>query len=158
MITPLQLKDYTIDHVSFEVNPVYRTDRERVTSIRSSPPRERFQLSYELFRDKETGNQSGIRLIAELQPEDPDEDWRYKVSIGIFGEFAYIDEPQNRPETFDPDHFLLINGLSILYGLLRAKVTELTSGTPYGKLILSTVDFSAIVEKNTRPESQEALE
>jgi preprotein translocase subunit SecB len=78
--------------------------------------------------------------------EDWAEEHRYRARISVVGQFSFQDEREDRPPAEDLAHFFMQSSVSILYGIIRTRLADATSGQPYSKLMLPTMDFTPFIE------------
>lgn len=147
---PLQLRDYRTTTVSYE-----RLDAQ------SSPEDIDPGVGLSFGVDAEFDNEEEIQLI-ELEirynEEDrvPEEIAPYVVHRGhvrVNGEFYWSDEEVAARD--DARRLLLTNGLSMLYGIARVRVSDITADGKEGRLVLPSVSFLPIARDWLNEEEDE---
>ena len=138
MIAPLQLVDFETTALAYE-----RLDAE--------PPPEDLDLGVglgfeiEAEVDEERDAQR-IRLLVSYNEEDVPEDvkpyLKHRGRLRVTGWLQWIDE--ETADRDDAERLLLTNGLTMLYGIARVRVADLTDGD--GRLLLPSVSFLPIVD------------
>ena len=127
----IQLNHYVIDGISVMPNPKYvESVAKRAgnvsAAIRISPHKE---------------DEKKYKLTLEIQvkpvPRKEKEFFPYMVAIGGTAFFTF-ENPCPREEA---DKALRLNGASILYGLLRAQVAQVTAQSVHGQFLLPTLNF-----------------
>lgn len=143
MIAPLQLDDFETQVLAYE-----RVEAE-------SPPEDvdvgvAFGFEIDAEVDEERGNQR-IRLLVSYNEEDVPDDVepyiKHRGRLQVTGWLHWIDEEFADRE--DAERLLLTNGLTMLYGIARVRVADLTDESRTDgedRLILPSVSFLPIVE------------
>lgn len=140
MISPLQLLDYRSELLAYE-----RLDAE-------SPPDDldmgvglaiEFDTHFDEGRDAQC-----LDLVVDFNQEDgvPEEVQPYLIHRGRYrtvGWVRWIDDEVSARE--DAHRLLMVNGLSMLFGITRVYVAELTSGSER-RLVLPSVTFQTAVD------------
>jgi len=157
MIAPLQLLDYRTTTLAYE-----RLDAE--------PPPDDVDLGVALefeidaTYDDENEVQRLALTVGYNEKEVPDEVAPYishQGRIRVTGWLQWIDdEVSNRDDARD---LMLTNGLTMLYGIARVRVADLTEGGDRDRLLLPSVAFQPIVrdwlqeDEDSADDASEAL-
>ena len=138
MIAPLQLHDFETQTLAYE-------------RIEAEPPPEDadvgvglgFEIDAEVDEERDAQR---IDLLVSYNEEDIPEDVepyiKHRGRLRITGWLHWFDEEFAERE--DAERLLLTNGLTMLYGIARVRIADLTEGD--GQLILPSVSFLPIVE------------
>ena len=138
MIAPLQLFDFETTTLAYE-----RLDAE--------PPPEEADLGVALGFEIEAGvdeerDLQRIRLLVSYNEEDVPEDvepyLKHRGRLRVTGWLQWVDE--ETADRDDAERLLLTNGLTMLYGVARVRVADLTAGDD--RLLLPSVSFLPIVD------------
>lgn len=80
-----------------------------------------------------------LRLEVKVGPDENSQLTPPAYTVMIKGRafFAF----KKNPSKDEADRFLQLNGVSILYGLLRGHVAQITAQGPYGQFLLPTLNF-----------------
>ena len=143
MLAPLQLLDYAIDRVQYEqIRPGTEEmpDPAEIAGLG-------FRMEMEQMKDSDVVRlQLQVEVNQEELPEEVEGHVFHRGSIRISGWFTWIDE--DVPERFkDPQKLMLVNGLSILYGVARNHMVHLTEPGPAPRLMLPSISFFPLVEE-----------
>lgn len=132
-----QLEHYLLDAVNVATNLAYdKTLPEQSLGVQATlgiathptdPKRFMLVLSIAVGADKEN------------QQKAP----AYAVSISGRAFFAFA-EPPNKDEA---EKFLSLQGASILYGLLRGQVSQITAQGPHGQMLLPSLNFQELQQQ-----------
>lgn len=141
--SPLQLKHYTLTEVSIKPYEGYASDGD---SEYPSFDDVDFSSSVEFGPAHRKGEESrglwGIRLHLVCKATE-ENSFPYQFNVGAAGVF----DGENLPEG-DKSNLVLVNGTSLLYGVLRDEVLRLTSRMFNGPVMLPTVQFSQLAEQS----------
>ena len=138
MSNQFQLSRYDIESIAItpnnNYNPKLKAHSGDVTS------------TLQVARHKEDPKKFIVMLELLVRPTNGREAkfYPYNISIKGRGHFAFHDEPQPS----DANRILNVNGASILYGLLRAQIIQITAQSIRGQFILPALNFVEIFEKN----------
>jgi preprotein translocase subunit SecB len=138
---PLQLRDYRTTTISYE-----RLDAE-------TPPDDvDLGVGLSFGVDAEFDDEEEVQLIeldVRYNEEDrvPEEAAPYIVHRGhvrVTGQFYWADEEVAARD--DARRLLLTNGLSMLYGIARVRVADVTADGKEARLVLPSINFLPIAE------------
>lgn len=132
-VSPLQLRSFQILKLHFEVAEGGTPDLECEQGA---------DLDFDLrFRDD---SQSDCLLVLKHSINEQDVDFHrcgFRVSAEVGGVFDLEVLKTEYPETSEWTGFLLINGLSMLYTMLRQIVLQVSSVSPTSGILLPTVNM-----------------
>lgn len=149
----LQLEHYEL--ASLQIEPVegyVATAESRYPSFSNAD----FESSVE-FGQAERGDEApnylwGIKLRLRGEPkEGASFPYRFDVSvIGFLNGEGLVEEKHTRQD------LVLVNGTSLLYGVLRDEVLRLTSRMRHGALLLPTASFHSLAKTHGSGKTEEA--
>jgi len=156
MLSALQLDDYIVDEFHLEASQLYLTDPEKAQSINEESADDEIGFGARLFTESDADDILGLRLVVEVNGDVDDwaEDHRYRSRISVVGQFEFQDDREDRPSAQKLSRFFLESSISILYGILRTRLADATSGQPYSKLLLPAMDFTPFIEDIELTEAQ----
>ena len=148
MLSALQLDDYTVDDLRLETSQLYLTDPEKAETLDEEDTEDEIGFGLNLLPDSEANHILGLRMIVDVNGdvEEWAEEHRYRARISAVGQFSFQDEREDRPPAEDLAHFFMQSSVTILYGIIRTRLADATSGQPYSKLMLPTMDFTPYIE------------
>lgn len=148
MLSALQLDDYVVDEFHLETSQLYLTDPEKAQMLSDESADDEIGFGIHLFTESDAEDILGLRLVVDVNGdiENWAEDHRYRSRASVIGQFEFQDDPENRPPAQKLSHFFLKSSISILYGILRTRLADATSGQPYPKLLLPAMDFTPFIE------------
>jgi preprotein translocase subunit SecB len=140
MIAPLQLLDYQSELRSYD-----RLEAEPVPDDVDMGVGLGLEVNTEFDDDREA---LCVRLTVQFNPEEeiPEDVHPYVMHRGalhVTGWLTWISE--EFAERDDARRLLLVNGLSMLFGIARVKIADLTSDSAR-RLVLPSISFKPIVE------------
>ena len=129
--SPLQLDAYFIDEITAKVNTAFDpTTQEYLGQLTVSPQH--------LIRTDDGDHHQLVLTVTYLPQEGSEASLPYYVEITARGfyhwEGADLDDDQR-------NRMLALNGSSILYGLMRAEVAQVTALGQHGTMLLPTVNL-----------------
>lgn len=141
MIAPLQLHNYSTTTLSYE-------------RLEAETPPEDVELGIGLsfgvdaeFDDEEEVQHIALNVRYNQEEEVPDDLVPYVVHRGhvrVTGQLYWADEEVAARE--DARRLLLTNGLSMLYGIARVRVADITDDGDEDRLVLPSVNFLPVAE------------
>ena len=129
--SPLQLDTYLIDEITVKANPAFDPSVEEFEGKIAVAPQHLIL--------KEDGNYHQLVLAVSYIPREDDET-KLPYVVEITGRGFYRFEGSDMTAD-DQRQMLVLNGSSILYGLLRAEVAHVTALGRYGTMLLPTVNL-----------------
>lgn len=139
MFAPIDLKEFYIKKINIE-----HVDGEKTKTSKMG-----IDFSFSLAEHAENVNLFRLELKVKTGPVDKTEG--IKLETCIVG-FFQIDE--NIKEEAKRQYYMMVNGSTILYGILRGQVSLISSSLPQGKFILPTVSMQDEVKKFFDAESK----
>ena len=126
-----RLDRYIIEAVSIRLNGDYdRSIREHVGDVSSS---------VEHAWNSKNAKQARLTLEIDIHPTAGKENAFYPYHVNIKGAAFFTFADDYPSEQYDKA--LPLNGTSILYGLLRAQVVQITALSAHGQFLLPTLNF-----------------
>ncbi|HDR7484752.1 TPA: protein-export chaperone SecB [Bacillus pacificus] len=101
------------------------------------------QFLLKIVQQKENTNKFNIVLGVRVGINE--EEFPYKAQVGIRGYFELIENIHTNGEELM--RFLLTNGSAILFPYLRSILTDVTSKSDHNPIILPTLNFQRLIEK-----------
>lgn len=127
-----QLENYKIEHVVVVLNEAYDASLPSHTGNIAS--------SLNVAPHKQDPLRFRLTLDVRIDPTEKREKEFFPYRIAIKGRAAFVfKEGCGREEV---DKFMRLNGASILYGLLRAQIAQITAQSVHGQFLLPTVNFT----------------
>jgi preprotein translocase subunit SecB len=141
-LSPLQLLEYTFDGVA--VTPVegYVADPKFSTDLVFFPGQLAMSAETGLAMLSEEANYSdyGIKLILRVAPKE-EKQAPYNVQIAVRGVVRiHLKQEENQAE--ERRVRALVNGVSLLYGVVREMVSNITSRSAHGGMLLPSLNFA----------------
>lgn len=146
-LSPLQLLEYTFDGIS--VTPVdgYVADPEFSTGLVFFPGK--LALSAEtglvLLTEESSYSDFGVKLTLRVGPKE-DNLAPYHVQVTVRG-VVRMHLTQATGQAEERRVRSLVNGVSLLYGVVREMVSNITSRATYGQLLLPSLNFSDLASQ-----------
>lgn len=126
-----QLNHYQIESVAVSLNAKYDDKLPSHTGDVSA--------TMQVAPHKEDSTKYLLTMELLVRPNKDHEKEFFPYDVGIKGRaFFTFREPCPRDQA---DHVLRLNGASILYGLLRGQVAQITAQSAHGQFLLPTVNF-----------------
>lgn len=148
-LSPLQLLEYTFEGVS--VTPVdgYKADPEFSPSLVFFPGK--LAMSADtgqvLLAEETSYSDFGIRLTLRVGPKE-DKQAPYQVVVSVRG-VVRMHLTQSEGQAQERQVRALVNGVSLLYGVVREMVSGITSRSTYGQFLLPSLNFSDLASRST---------
>mgnify|MGYP002620227501 CR=1 FL=1 len=103
---------------------------------------DRVSFDYDVLYNSELPDTWAMMLNVYLAPPEDEQLAGYELEVQIFGVF---DASEINPT--DIEYIIRLNGLMVLYGLLRGQVAGHSGAFPLGKLMLPSVNMVEVVEE-----------
>ncbi|MHB1345706.1 MAG: hypothetical protein ACYCX3_15345 [Thermoleophilia bacterium] len=129
--SPLQLEDYFIEELSMQVNHAFDEETDMLDGDISVEPQH-------LVRSDDTGHHQVAMTVAYAPREGAEEKLPYSIRVSGRAFFRLDDSGLTKAER---GKTVILNGSSILFGLLRAEVAHVTSLGRWGRILLPTVNL-----------------
>ena len=91
-----------------------------------------------------------LTLEVQVKPTAQKEKEFFPYFVAVKGRAFFTFNDPCLPE--EADRVLRLNGASILYGLLRAQVSQITAQSVYGQFLLPTINFLELAKSQTPSE------
>lgn len=133
--SPLQLLRYLVPEIACSANPGFAPQKECENAI------DQFSVNAVVTQQKAQGNFPGHSWLVDMtisQKLKEGQNFPYKFDLSIVGFFACNN---GFPSSVDEEHFVRVNGSSMLYGAARELIRSLTARGPWGELILPSISF-----------------
>lgn len=143
MLAPLQLLDYAVDHISYDqTRPEEGKPHEAAEAAGLG-----FKMEFQVLEDDEVFHlQLQVDVNTDSTPDEVEGHIYHRGSIKVSGWFAWLDKEITA--NFDnPKKLLLVNGMSILFGIIRNQFIHITESGPSPKLMLPSVSFLPLVDQ-----------
>jgi preprotein translocase subunit SecB len=129
MHSPIQLLDYKILRINFDTR-----------STEDQPSEIEFSHAMEIFRAEEQGNTWLVRLDVQFKPA-AEKSSPYLGEIAVVGTFTLgADFPADKAEAM-----VHMNGGSILYGMAREILSNITARAVHGPVLMPTLDARSFI-------------
>lgn len=138
MLAQLNINEYFVDNVIVQTNNKFkRTDTGTC----------RINVDYHIKRNNDNPLDFMISMLIELNKNDDDFDLaEYRILLNLTGFYSFT-EGAEEPTI---NNMIAPSGLSILYGVARGVVSQLTGNCRYGKFILPTLNFMEIIKNKAK--------
>ena len=137
-LSPIQLEAYAVTDVSCRANQEHKSDQ--TVSYRE----EDIVIDHGCERDAADDRLWKSFLSVKIQPRT-ESNAPYYVSLQLSGLVRALPQLESK----DIETLMKVNGASLLYGVAREVVRQVTSIGPYAPLLIPSVTF--------RPESQKSI-
>ena len=135
MLAQLNLNDYFIDELAFTAN------REREAGGTSTGT---IDIDFDINRSSENPLNFMIAMVIDINRRDEDfERGDYRIHLKLSGYFSFNEGISEELINGMIAH----NGLSILYGVARGTVADVTATSWHGKFVLPAVNFIELVRQ-----------
>lgn len=149
-LSPLQLAYHRV--VELSVASRLEIDRDQPASaLICSEMKASLNLHHDLEDDSAATTAWTTSLLLEFTPPD-DDNSPYEFRVGLFGVFRCA---KNLPPGLDAEKMVGINGTSVLYGIARELIQNLTGNALWGSLTLPTMSFTDFREMLPKNDSVE---
>lgn len=130
MQTPLEIENYIIDEIFVKANPKFNNSRPSKIGINTRS---------EIRQKKDNSLGFLICIVINIGDTTPEATNNpYNLKMAIRGYFNFIEGTA----TELVDKMLVNNGLSILYGIGRGIIAQVTANGPHGKFILPVANLT----------------
>jgi len=102
-------------------------------------------FDYDLFCNNQDDHKIRMILRVKVTPDmnEPDQTCPYEIKTEIEGFFTFSDELSNE----QMGYLVRVNSATILYGILRGEIANITGSFPSGKFLLPTVMMQDVVKE-----------
>lgn len=145
-LSPLQLLEYAFEVVSVTPAAGY-ANNERNPSFVLPPSVLNIsaESSISLVAEKPEYSDYGLKLVLSVNPKEPGAA-PYSATVAVQGAVRMHQTADTR-DMKDREQRALVNGISLLYGLVRDMVCNITSRAVHGQLLLPTLNFSDLANR-----------
>lgn len=159
-LSPLQLLEYAFEAISVTPETGY-ADKDRNPSFVLPPSVLNIaaESGISLIAEKPEYSDYGLKLVLSVKPKEPG-GAPYSATVAVQGAVRMHQTADTR-DMKDREQRALVNGISLLYGLVRDMVCNITSRAIHGQLLLPTLNFSDLANRKPNesiPGSVAALE
>lgn len=141
-LSPLQLLEYTFEGISVMPVDGYVADPEFSPSLVFFPGK--LAMSADtglvLLSEEKSYSDFGVRLTLRVGPKE-DKQAPYQVQVSVRG-VVRMHLTQATGQAEERRVRALVNGVSLLYGLVREMVSNITSRSTHGQLLLPSLSFA----------------
>lgn len=141
-LSPLQLLEYTFDGISVMPVEGYVADPEFSTGLVFFPGK--LALSADtglaLLTEESSYSDFGVRLTLRVGPKE-DSLAPYQIQVSVRG-VVRMHLTQANGQAEERRVRALVNGVSLLYGVVREMVSNITSRSAHGQLLLPSLSFA----------------
>jgi preprotein translocase subunit SecB len=183
MLAPLQLRSFHLIEFYLSANPsfdppeggeplgmvitvrdgqpliVQDQDTKEVEATDEPPIGFSLDVSTDLFPEEpEDEEHTPLRVILNLAVNMRDDVFArapYQCSAAVFGDFTAVRVPEDEPERTQVLRVIRANAAGILYGSVRTLLLQATQFSPYSSLLLPSLSFREIVQREVELEASE---
>lgn len=146
-LSPLQLLEYTFEGVSVSPVDSYEADPEFSPNLVFFPGK--LAMSADtglvLLAEEKSYSDFGLRLTLRVGPKE-EKQAPYRVEVSVRGVVRmHLTQPEGQAD--ERRVLALVNGISLLYGVVRELVSGVTSRSVHGQLLLPSLNFSDLATK-----------
>jgi preprotein translocase subunit SecB len=91
----------------------------------------------------------GLKFVLHVEPKEP-KGAPYEADVAVQGTFRMHQMP-DITDAKDLEKRALVNGVSLLYGLVRDMICTVTSRSVYGQMLLPTLNFASMASQAPEP-------
>lgn len=157
-LSPLQLLEYTFEGVSVIPVDDYKADPKFSPDLVFFPGK--LAMSADtglvLLSEEKTYSDFGIKLTFRIGPKE-DKQAPYRAQVSIRGVVRmHLSQAEGQAE--ERRVRALVNGVSLLYGVVRELVSSITSRSVHGQLLLPSLSFADLAHQqpNETPTATQA--
>lgn len=149
-LSPLQLLEYTFDGISVMPVEGYVADPEFSTGLVFFPGKLAISADTELVMLDEQASYSdfGVELTLRVGPKE-DKQAPYQIQATVRG-VVRMHLKQATGQQEERRLRALVNGVSLLYGAAREMISNITSRSSHGQLLLPSLSFADLA--NSKPD------
>lgn len=152
-LSPLQLLEFAFEEVSVKAVLGFEGKRHEPGFVTAPGDlRMRAETGIALIAEHAKYSDFGLKLLLSVEPKDQSSA-PYEATVGVKGTFR-MHQMVDMKDGDERRKRALVNGVSILYGLVRDMVCTVTSRSRHGQMLLPTLNFASLAEHS--PESIEA--
>lgn len=146
-LSPLQLLEYAFDGISIMPIEGYTPEDNFSPKLVFFPGKLAMSAdtNLTLLADKEKYSDFGLRLTVRVGPKE-DGDAPYRVEVAIRG-VVRMHLTQVAGQTEERRVLALVNGVSLLYGVVREMIANTTTRSVHGQMLLPSLNFSDLASR-----------
>lgn len=134
MQAQLNITDYYVDNIIIQSNHQYKQNEVVSGAI---------NVDFDIKRGEENPLDFMVTMFIEVNKRDEDfASAEYRILFSIVGFFSFAEGTDEATI----NKMIAPSGLSILYGVARGSVSQITGDCRYGKFILPTLNFVEIIK------------
>lgn len=146
-LSPLQLLEYTFEGVSVMPVDGYKPEPEFSPNLVFFPGK--LAMSADtglvLLLEEKSYSDFGVKLTLRVGPKE-DKQAPYQVQVSVRGVVRmHLTQAEGQAE--ERRVRALVNGVSLLYGVVREMVSNITSRSAHGQLLLPSLNFADIASQ-----------
>lgn len=151
-LSPLQLLEFAFEEVSIKTVLGFEGKRHEPGFVTAPGDlRMRADTGIALLAEHAKYSDFGLKLLLSVEPKDQNSA-PYEATVGVRGTFR-MHQMDDMKDGDERRKRALVNGVSILYGLVRDMVCTVTSRSSHGQMLLPTLNFALLARQS--PESFE---
>ena len=146
-LSPLQLLEYSFEGISVLPVDGYSPEENFSPGLVFYPGKLALSADTGLahLKDEEKYSDYGVRLTLRVNPKD-DAQAPYKVEVSVQGVVRiHLTQPSGQMQERRVRAF--VNGVSLLYGVVREMVSNITSRSRHGQMLLPSLNFSDLAQQ-----------
>lgn len=137
MIAQLQLENYIVDELTFQTNTPYVTKDDTLLAPT-------VDVDFEIKPHGKDPNRFLVGMVVDLNKgQAPKKYSNYQIHLSLLGWFQF----QEGVEEATKKKMIVANGTSILYGIARTVIAQLTGTLGNQRFILPTVNLLALAKQ-----------
>ena len=142
-LSPLQLLEYAFEGVSVTPDAAFKNEERNPSFV--LPPSDmniQAESGISTLSEQDHFSDYGLKLVLKVSPKAP-ASAPYSATVAIQGAVRMHMTPDMKGLE-DRRQRALVNGISLLYGLVRDMVSSITSRSTHGQMLLPTLNFSSL--------------
>lgn len=146
-LSPLQLLEYAFEGVSVTPDAEFKNaDRNPSFVLPPSDMNIQAESGISTLSEQERFSDYGLKLVLKVTPKVP-ASAPYSATVAIQGAVRMHMTPDMK-DLDDRRQRALVNGISLLYGLVRDMVSSITSRSTHGQMLLPTLNFFSLANQH----------
>lgn len=146
-LSPLQLLEFAFEEVSVKTVLGFEGKRHEPGFVTAPGDlRMRADTGIALLAEHAKYSDFGLKLLLSVEPKNQNSA-PYEATVGVRGTFR-MHQMADMKDGDERRKRALVNGVSILYGLVRDMVCTVTSRSSHGQMLLPTLNFASLAEQS----------
>jgi preprotein translocase subunit SecB len=148
-LSPLQLLEFAFEEVTVRTVAGYEGKKQPPGFV--SVPADLHvsaESSIALLAEHAKYSDFGLKLLLSVEPKEANSA-PYETTVGVRGTFR-MHQMDDMKDGDERRKRALVNGISILYGLVRDMVCTVTSRSIHGQMLLPTLNFSSLAAQSSQ--------